>query len=64
MFGLKSMKKLLKIETILFTDASPVGISAILIQKAPGEKDDKIVAYSSKHLPRQNGTILRKKDNV
>ena len=37
-------------KTMLFTDASPVGISAILIQKTPGQKDDKIVAYSSRAL--------------
>ena len=37
-------------ETILYTDASPVGLSAILIQKMPDQTDEKIVAYSSRAL--------------
>lgn len=37
-------------ETILYTDASPVGLSAILIQKTTGQNDEKIVAYSSRAL--------------
>ena len=35
-------------ENILITDASPIDISAVLIQKTPGQNDDKIVAYSSR----------------
>ena len=37
-------------ETILHTDASPVSLSAILIQKTPSQNDEKIVAYSSRAL--------------
>ena len=37
-------------ETVLTTDASPVGLSAILSQKTPGSGDSKIVAYASRSL--------------
>lgn len=37
-------------ETFLFTDASPFGISAILLQKSPGKDDTKIITYSSRAL--------------
>ena len=37
-------------ETELITDASPFGLSAILIQKTPGREDRKVVAYASRSL--------------
>lgn len=37
-------------DTFLFTDASPYGISAIVLQKSPSEKDAKIVSFSSRAL--------------
>ena len=37
-------------ETELITDASPVGLSAILSQHTPGKEDRKIVAYISRSL--------------
>ena len=37
-------------ETELITDASPFGLSAILIQKTPGREDRKVVAYASLSL--------------
>ena len=37
-------------ETVLYTDASPVGISAILMQKTPGKENNKIISYSSRSL--------------
>ena len=48
--------------TYLYTDASPVGISTILLQKTPGIKDDKIVSYSSRALstPEQHYSQLEK----
>ena len=37
-------------QTILFTDASPYGISAILMQQSANQNDAKIIAYSSRSL--------------
>ena len=37
-------------DTELTTDASPVGLSAILSQKTPGKDDRKVVAYDSRSL--------------
>ncbi len=37
-------------ETEVTTDASPVGLSAILSQTTPGKQDRKIVAYVSRSL--------------
>lgn len=37
-------------ETELITDASPLGLSAILFQKTPGTSDRKVVAYASRSL--------------
>ena len=37
-------------ETELITDASPVGLSAILFQKTPGQNNRKVVAYASSSL--------------
>ena len=37
-------------ETELVTDASPSGLSAILMQNTPGEEDRRVVAYSSRAL--------------
>ena len=37
-------------ETKLVTDASPSGLSAILMQKTPGEEDRRVVAYASRAL--------------
>ena len=37
-------------ETEVITDASPFGLSAILIQKTPGREDRKVVAYASRSL--------------
>ena len=37
-------------DTFLFTDASPYGISAIVLQKSPSEKNAKIVSFSSRAL--------------
>lgn len=37
-------------DTFLFTDASPYGISAIVLQKSPTEKHAKIVSFSSRAL--------------
>ena len=37
-------------ETFLYTDASPVGISAILLQKSPADKTAKIISFSSRAL--------------
>ena len=37
-------------QTFLFTDASPYGISAILMQKSAGQNDAKIITYSSRAL--------------
>ena len=37
-------------ETELVTDASPSGLSAILMQNTPGEEDRQVVAYSSRAL--------------
>ena len=37
-------------KTFLFTDASPYGISAILMQKSAGHNDAKIITYSSRSL--------------
>ena len=34
-------------ETELVTDASPLGLSAILMQNTPGTKDRQVVAYAS-----------------
>ena len=39
-----------KKETELVTDASPLGLSAILFQKSPGTSDRKVVAYASRAL--------------
>ena len=37
-------------ETELVTDASPSGLSAILMQNTPGKEDRRVVAYSSRAL--------------
>ena len=37
-------------ETDLITDASPWGLSAILVQKSPGQDDRRVVAYASRAL--------------
>ena len=37
-------------ETDLITDASPWGLSAILMQKSPGQDDRRVVAYASQAL--------------
>lgn len=37
-------------DTELITDASPLGLSAILSQKTPGMNDRRVVAYASKSL--------------
>ena len=37
-------------ETELITDASPFGLSAILLQKTPGREDRKVVVYASRSL--------------
>ena len=37
-------------ETDLITDASPWGLSAILMQKSPGQDDRRVVAYASRAL--------------
>ena len=37
-------------QTIMFTDASPYGISAILMQQSANQNDAKIIAYSSRSL--------------
>ena len=36
--------------TELVTDASPLGLSAILMQNIPGTKDRRVVAYASRAL--------------
>ena len=37
-------------ETELTTDASPVGLSAILFQETPGQNNRKVVAYASRSV--------------
>ena len=37
-------------ETFMYTDASPFGVSAIVLQKSPGEESGKIVCFSSRAL--------------
>ena len=37
-------------ETSVYTDASPVGISAIIVQNTPNKKDYKLISYSSRSL--------------
>ena len=37
-------------EAELTTDASPVGLSAILFQTTPGQNDRKVIAYISRFL--------------
>ena len=37
-------------DTELITDASPWGLSAILIQKSPGQDDRRVVVYASRAL--------------
>ena len=39
-----------KKETELITDASPSGLSAILMQNTPGQEDRRVVAYASRSL--------------
>ena len=37
-------------DTILYADASPFGVSSILLQKQSGTQDAKIISYSSRAL--------------
>ena len=37
-------------DTIVYADASPFGVSSILLQKQPGTQDAKIISYSSRAL--------------
>ena len=37
-------------ETLIYCDASPVGISAILLQRTKNKNDTKVIAYSSRSL--------------
>lgn len=39
-----------KKETTIYTDASPVGISAVIIQNTPNKDDHKLISYSSRAL--------------
>ena len=39
-----------KKETSVYTDASPFGISAVIIQNSPGKEDHKLISYSSRAL--------------
>ena len=45
-------------ETELVTDASPSGLSAILMQNTPGTKDRRVVAYASRALTDVERTVL------
>ena len=37
-------------DTFVTVDASPVGLSAILFQRTPGQDDDKVISYASRAL--------------
>ena len=37
-------------DTFVTVDASPVGLSAILSQRTPGQDDDKVISYASRAL--------------
>lgn len=37
-------------ETVVYTDASPVGISAVIVQNTAHKKDHKLISYSSRSL--------------
>ena len=52
-------------ETELVTDASPSGLSAILMQKTPGEEDRRVVAYASRGLSlKSNDDTLKQKEKL
>ena len=51
-------------ETFIYTDASPHGISAILLQKSRNQANCKIVAYSSRALTSEEKIIHNLNANV